>query len=61
MDVDASGYAQAEDLFAGPKRLGLDDDRRRDSTVPLRHPQQDVLYLIPIEETVTQSELADTT
>ena len=60
MDVDATGYAHAEDLLAGPKRLGLDDDRRRDSTVPLRNPQQDVLYLVPIKETVTQRELANT-
>ena len=57
--VDPLGYAHGQDLLARPVRLGLEDARLWHDAVPVRHPEQDVLHLLKVQQAITQAELAD--
>ncbi len=49
-NVDTARNRQTENLLSGPQRLRLDDGGYRHRPVPFRHPQEDILHRIPVEE-----------
>jgi hypothetical protein len=60
LDVDTVRNDHAENLL--PRRQGfwLDNGRYGHVAIPARDPRQDVLNLIPVQEPISQRELADT-
>jgi hypothetical protein len=60
VEVDPARDAHREDLFTGPELLRLHDGRRREDSVPVGNPEEDVLNEVSIHEAVAKGELANT-